>query len=254
MSAQTDKDVARRALSLLDLTDLSHDCRSVAVAKLIERAVTPYGPVAAICIWPQFVEQARARLNPAVRVATVINFPAGGENPQRTADDLREALRDGADEIDVVMPYRALMREDEVTVRDVLEAASGELDGSARLKVILETGVLQTPTLIERASRVAVDCGAHFIKTSTGKTPVSATPEAARIMLEVIRTSSRPVGFKASGGIKTLADARLYLDLADEIMGPGWATPATFRFGASGLLDALLAELSGHAAMGEDGY
>ena len=86
--------------------------------------------------------------------------------------------------------------------------------------------------------------GADFVKTSTGKTPVSATPEAAEIILEAIAVSGRPVGFKASGGIRTLADAATYLDLADTIMGAGWATPATFRFGASGLLDALQSALS----------
>ena len=85
----------------------------------------------------------------------------------------------------------------------------------------------------------AIDHGADFVKTSTGKTPVSATPEAAEIVLEAIDVSGRPVGFKASGGIRTSPTPATYLDLADSIMGPDWATPATFRFGASGLLDAL---------------
>ena len=101
--------------------------------------------------------------------------------------------------------------------------------------------------MIRRASNIAIDGGADFIKTSTGKTPVSATPAAARIMLGAIKSTGRPVGFKASGGIRTLADAEVYLDLADEIMGENWACPETFRFGASGLLDALLVALEASA-------
>ena len=98
--------------------------------------------------------------------------------------------------------------------------------------------------LVARASDIAIAAEADFLKTSTGKTPISATPAAARVMLERIRASGKPVGFKASGGVRTLADAAVYLALADEIMGPAWATPATFRFGASGLLDALLADIA----------
>jgi len=110
------------------------------------------------------------------------------------------------------------------------------------LKTILETGELKTPALIRAAARIAIGTGADIIKTSTGKTEVSATPEAVRLMLEEIRASGRQVGLKPSGGIRTADDARAYLALADEIMGEGWARPETFRFGASGLLDALLVE------------
>jgi deoxyribose-phosphate aldolase len=105
--------------------------------------------------------------------------------------------------------------------------------------VIIETGELPDRAAIDRATHFAIANGADFVKTSTGKTRVSATPEAAEIVLEAIEVAGRPVGFKASGGIRTVADAANYLDLADRVMGPRWATPATFRFGASGLLDAL---------------
>ena len=138
-------------------------------------------------------------------------------------------------------------------VREVLDSVAQEC-GEATLKVILETGALQTPDLIRRASEIAISCGANFIKTSTGTIAVSATPEAARVMLETIRASVRPVGFKAAGGVRTVADARVYLELADEIMGSNWATSATFRFGASGLLDALLAQLDGRTAADQVGY
>jgi deoxyribose-phosphate aldolase len=122
------------------------------------------------------------------------------------------------------------------------------VDQDRLLKVILETGELKDAALIETASRIAIAAGADFIKTSTGKTPVSATPEAAEIMLNAIRASGRAVGLKPSGGIRTLTDAKHYLDLADRIMGPGWATPRTFRIGASSVYDALVAAIDGRAS------
>jgi deoxyribose-phosphate aldolase len=121
------------------------------------------------------------------------------------------------------------------------------VDQGRILKVILETGELTEPALVETASRVAIEAGADFIKTSTGKTAVSATPEAAAIMLEAIRASGRPVGLKPSGGIRTLSDAALYLGLADRIMGAEWATPRTFRIGASSVYDALIAAIEGRS-------
>jgi deoxyribose-phosphate aldolase len=108
------------------------------------------------------------------------------------------------------------------------------------MKVILETGELVAPELIADAARFAIDHGADFIKTSTGKTNVSATPEAARVMLDAIAATDRVVGLKPSGGIGTAADAEAYLTLAEQVMGPDFLAPRTFRFGASGVLDALL--------------
>ncbi len=110
--------------------------------------------------------------------------------------------------------------------------------------MILETGRLRERAYVVAASRDAIAAGADFIKTSTGKIEVSATPEAAAAMLRAIREADRPIGFKAAGGIRTLAQARVYLDLAEEIMGPGWIAPQTFRFGASALLDAIVACLA----------
>ena len=237
--------LARRALASLDLTDLSDACTFEAAANLVARASTIHGPVAAVCLWPQYASMARERLRGSgVAVATVINFPAGGEDIERVVDDIHEALRDGADEIDLVIPWRALKRGDERLARDMIGAARDAIPSGRRLKTILETGELGDPDLIARASDIAIAAEADFLKTSTGKTPISATPAAARVMLERIRASGKPVGFKASGGVRTLADAAVYLALADEIMGPAWATPTTFRFGASGLLDALLADIA----------
>jgi deoxyribose-phosphate aldolase len=113
------------------------------------------------------------------------------------------------------------------------------------LKVILESGALGPADTVGAAARLAIDCGADFVKTSTGKIPAGASLDAAGAMLEAIRTAGRPVGLKPSGGIRTFDEAMAYVELADSVMGEGWATPATFRFGASGLLDSLLAVVDG---------
>lgn len=238
-----DTGFARRAVALLDLTDLSNGLDEAGVERLCARALTPLGPVAAVCLWAGFVPQARRLLKDSgVRVATVVNFPAGGDDVMRAADEARYAVLDGADEIDVVLPWRALATGRREVVGALLGAVRAVVPPGRVLKTILETGELKTPALIREAARIAIGTGADFIKTSTGKTETSATPEAVRLMLEEIRASRRPVGIKPSGGIRTPEDAKTYLSLADAIMGPGWASPATFRFGASGLLDALLAE------------
>ncbi|HEY8384460.1 MAG TPA: deoxyribose-phosphate aldolase [Microvirga sp.] len=238
--------IAQRALRCLDLTDLSESCSDPAIAELCAKALTPHGPVAAVCVWPQFVGRAREPLRgSSVRIATVVNFPAGGENVDRVTDDVNEALGDGAHEIDLVIPYEAIRRGDLDLAADMVAAVRDHVDQGRLLKVILETGKLVEPALIEAASRVAIEAGADFIKTSTGKTPVSATLEAAEIMLNAIKASGRPVGLKPSGGIRTVADAGAYLALADRIMGPGWAAPQTFRIGASSVYDALIAAIEG---------
>lgn len=230
--------VARRALPLLDLTDLGETCTETKIDALCRDAKA--GPVAAICIWPRFVTQgARALSGTGIRIATVINFPEGGEDCARATDDTAEALRDGADEIDLVLPYRALMRGDAALARDMVEAVR-DVCGRALLKVILETGELGNPERIRAASRLALEAGADFLKTSTGKSPVSATLEAAEAMLMEVRASGRPAGLKVSGGLRNVADAAAYLALADRIMGPDWVTPKTFRLGASSLYGALV--------------
>jgi deoxyribose-phosphate aldolase len=237
---------ATRALRSLDLTDLTDTCTDQAIDALCKKALDPRGPVAAVCVWPQFVKRAQANLKGSpVRIATVVNFPAGGEDVSRVVDDTQEALSDGANEIDLVLPYKALRRGDIAVATEMVEAVRDLVDGDRLLKVILETGELQDPKLIEAASRIAIEAGADFIKTSTGKTPLSATPEAAEIMLNAIKASGRPVGLKPSGGIRTVEDAKTYLDLADRIMGQGWATPKTFRIGASSVYDTLIAAIEG---------
>ncbi len=230
--------VARRALPLLDLTDLGDSCTETKIDILCRDARS--GGVAAICVWPRFIAQgARALKGTGIRVATVINFPAGGEDCARATDDTAEALRDGADEIDLVLPYRAFLRGEVAVARDMVEAVR-DVCRAATLKVILETGEIGDPAKIRAASRLALEAGADFLKTSTGKSPVSATPEAAEAMLTEIRASGRPAGLKVSGGLRSVGDAAAYLAQADRMMGAAWVSPKTFRFGASSLFGALI--------------
>lgn len=238
--------VASRALSLLDLTNLKDDCTPEQIVTLCGRAQSAFGPTAAICIWPRFVMQARTLLGPdsPIRIATVVNFPSGEMKTEDVLAETRDAVADGADDIDLVIPYRALAKGDEKAVTDMVSAVKAAC-GPAILKTILETGELKDISLIRRASDLSIAAGADFIKTSTGKVGVNATLEAADIMLQAIRDSRRKVGFKPAGGISTVTDAALYLSLADTIMGEDWVMPSTFRFGASGLLDDINAVLSG---------
>ncbi|WP_232628405.1 deoxyribose-phosphate aldolase [Methylobacterium sp. Leaf118] len=234
-------DVARRAVPLLDLTDLSETCTEAAVTALCARACAE--GVAAVCVWPAFVASAvRALAGHPVRVATVVNFPAGGEDGEATLAQTRRALADGAQEIDLVLPYRALLRGEAGVARAMVETVRGACGGSILLKVILESGMLPDSAAVAAASRLALEAGADFLKTSTGKTLVSATPEAAETMLLAIRAAGtgRAAGLKVSGGLRRVEDAARYLALAERIMGPGWVGPHSMRIGASTLLDDLL--------------
>ncbi len=237
--------LARRALVCLDLTNLEEGCDAAAVADLCRRAQTPYGSVAAVCVWPRFARQASEALaHTGIKVATVAGFPAGDEAVADVVAEAERALADGADEIDMVVPWRALRGGDPDAVSEAVRAVK-DACGDATLKAILETGELADPVLIALAARHALEGGADFLKTSTGKVKVNATPEAAEILLETIDRTGSGAGLKVAGGVRTLADAATYFGLADRILGAGRAGPKRFRIGASGLLDALLAALEG---------
>ncbi|MGE4534462.1 deoxyribose-phosphate aldolase [Halomonas sp.] len=253
------KRAARQALALMDLTSLNDDDSDRSIESLCRRARTPAGTPAAVCVYPAFVTTARRTLKALdlegkVRIATVTNFPHGGDDIMAAARESREAVAAGANEVDVVFPYRALLAGDEETGRELV-ACCHQACGDATLKVILETGELKDPALIRRAAELAIEGGADFLKTSTGKVAVNATLEAAEILLEAIRASGRDVGFKAAGGVRTTEDAQAYLALAERVMGASWITPEHFRFGASGLLDDLLVTLElAVAPAGSQGY
>lgn len=251
MSTEAEMALARRALALLDLTELGDEAGEAEAAALCEKAKGRAGlpPVAAVCVWPRHVALAKTRLEgTGIRIATVVNFPSGQETLPDVLAMMQAALEAGADEIDLVMPWRAFLAGDEAQAERMIRGVQATLPAGRFLKVILESGSYPDAPSIRRAADLAIRCGAHFIKTSTGKAGTGATLDAARSMLNAILAVPRSVGLKPSGGIRTLADAGAYLALADDLMGPGWATPETFRFGASGLYDALAAVLSGEAA------
>ncbi len=238
---------ALQALHLIDLTSLNDDDTDASIEALAASANTPVGTPAALCVYPRFVGTARAALSAqglALPIATVTNFPAGAADPEAAARETAAAVALGADEVDVVFPWRALLAGDAQVGRELV-AQCRVAAADKCLKVILETGELRDTALIRRASEIAIEAGADFIKTSTGKVPVNATLDAAAAMLAAIREAGRTVGFKAAGGVRTAQDAAAYLALAERELGAGYTVPAKFRFGASGLLGSLLATL-GH--------
>ncbi|MDP3226128.1 MAG: deoxyribose-phosphate aldolase [Rubrivivax sp.] len=237
---------ARQALACLDLTSLN-DGQDVKggeadIEALCAKADGPHGRTAAVCVWPRLAGFARSLLPPHIRVAAVANFPDGSSDIKRAVRDTAEIATAGAQEVDVVMPYRDL-----ASAAELLAAVRRECAGLT-LKVILETGEIQDETLILQAASIALDNGADFLKTSSGKRPVAATPAAARLLLSAIAADPQAknrVGFKPAGGIRTVADAALYIQLTTEIIGAAAITPARFRIGASGLLNDIEAVLSG---------
>lgn len=239
------KVAARTALACLDLTSLNDGDTAADIDALCRRAQTPNGPVAAVCVWPRFVPQARAALPAAIKVAAVANFPDGKLDVQRALADVVEIAQAGGDEVDVVLPYRALIAGKTTEVAEFLS----EVRFASRpltLKVIIESGELATPERIAQATRLALAAGADFVKTSTGKTSTGATPAAASTMLKEIKASGLPsAGFKASGGVRSVADAAGYIAQAEAALGAEALNPQRLRFGASGLLTDIESVLSG---------
>ncbi|HEX5079939.1 MAG TPA: deoxyribose-phosphate aldolase [Geminicoccaceae bacterium] len=248
-TAPVDATLAARALPLLDLTSLNDADTDADIERLCRRAAE-YG-TAAVCIWPRFVPLAKGLLRGSgVRLATVANFPHGGDDIAGAAKECAAAVAAGADEVDVVAPIAAI-RGGDIGMVSELVTACRTAAAETTLKVILETGVLGDPSLIAGAARAAVMAGGDFLKTSTGKAAVGATLEAAAVLLAVIEEADGKVGFKAAGGIRTAQQAASYLFLAEQLIDPSWACPRTFRFGASALLDDLLRALPPGSAEGD---
>ncbi len=234
---------ARRVLPLIDLTSLN-DARDDDVAALCEKAVTPHGVVAAVCVWPEFVASAREKLDGSgLAIATVINFPNGACDAGASARETKAALEAGADEIDLVFPFETWLAGERETAMSLVAVVRETMGEIGLLKVILETGALGDSVAMAAAGLDAIEAGADFLKTSTGKRQPGATLEAAKALLGVIEAGHQGVGFKASGGIRTTAQAADYLSVADRLLGPDWAGPGSFRIGASSLLDDVLKHL-----------
>jgi len=235
----------RQIVELIDLTNLADDCSTAAIEQLCADTITPVGSVAAVCVWPDFVKDAKQHLkaDSEIAIATVINFPQGTEPLKNCIEITETAIADGATEIDYVMPYTQLLEGNTGEVEFSLKSMRDCIPRDIHLKVILETGELKLPETIRSAATLAIDHGADFIKTSTGKVATNATLNAAEIMLEVIATKNSDVGFKPAGGISTVSDADAYLRLAERKLGESWLNKTHFRIGASSLLQDALQRL-----------
>lgn len=236
--ANINADIAKQIIPLLDLTSLNVDDNEQTIQQLYTRAKTELGDVAAVCVYPQFVKLSKEMLaKTAIKIATVANFPEGNNHLSAVIKTIEKAIEQGAQEIDVVIPYHVFLQGDETSVQAFIFACKEMCGKNILLKAILETGALRQSDLIYKASRLCIDSGADFLKTSTGKINIGATLEAAAHILLAIIDSNAAVGLKVSGGIRTTAQANSYLKLAELMINKEWITANHFRIGASSLLN-----------------
>ena len=242
------------AISMMDLTTLEGIDTPGKIAFLCRKAMQPLDPryevpaCAAVCVYPNLVRFAKKFLgNSGVKVASVATaFPAGQMPLRSKLAEVRAAVHDGADEIDMVIDRAAFLAGDYTRVSEEI-AATKEACADAHLKVILETGELQTYDNVRLASEIAIRAGGDFIKTSTGKISPAATMPVTLVMLETIRDcfyeTGRRIGMKPAGGIRTAKQALAYLVMVKETLGDDWLTPDLFRFGASTLVNDVLMQI-----------
>jgi deoxyribose-phosphate aldolase len=246
----------KMSVAMMDLTTLEGKDTPGKVAYLCRKALQPADPkyhvppCAAVCVYPNMVRYARRFLgeNSPVKIASVATGFPSGQYPLRTKlEETRRAVDDGSDEIDMVIDRNAFLVGDHAKVFDEISAVK-QACGAAHLKVILETGELVTYDNVRIASRLAMDAGADFIKTSTGKVQPAATMPVTLVMLEAIRdyffeTGIR-IGMKPAGGIRTAKQSLAYLVMVKETLGDDWLTPDLFRIGASTLLNDVLMQIA----------
>jgi deoxyribose-phosphate aldolase len=243
------------AVSMMDLTTLEGKDTPGKVAYLCRKALQPLDAryavpsCGAVCVYPNMVRHARRFLGPdsPVKVASVTTGFPSGQMPLRTRlEETRRAAADGADEIDMVINRGAFLTGEHAVVFDEI-AAVKEACGGAHLKVILETGELVTYDNVRIASQIAMEAGADFIKTSTGKVSPAATMPVTLVMLEAIRdyfyATGIRIGMKPAGGIRNAKQALHYLVMLHETLGDDWLTPDLFRFGASTLVNDVLMQI-----------
>jgi len=246
----------KMAISMMDLTTLEGKDTPGKVAYLCRKALQPadpkYGvpPCAAVCVYPNMVKYARNFLGVGspVKVASVATGFPSGQYPLRTKlDEVRRAVGDGADEIDMVINRGAFLDGDYAKVFDEIAAVKAA-SSPAHLKVILETGELVTYDNVRLASEIAMQAGADFIKTSTGKVSPAATMPVTLVMLEAIRdhffATGVRIGMKPAGGIRNAKQALAWLVMVKETLGDDWLTPDLFRFGASTLVNDVLMQIA----------
>ncbi|MCO8170477.1 deoxyribose-phosphate aldolase [Pseudomonas sp. 21LCFQ02] len=249
MHAMSDdaEQLALRALEMLELLALNHDDSEERIINLCKRALTPVGAVAAVCVAPRFVCLARTALDRLrarqVRVVAQVNFPWANDSVDMVVREARAALVSGADEIDVVYPFRTLLAGNAPLVTELLAACKAECGSRASFTVTLEAGELRDPQLIRSACRDAIAAGADFIKSCTDRLVAPVSPQIVRIMLESIAETGGLVGCKIVGGVRTLNDARPLMSLASSRFSSAWCSPQRVRIGGSVLLDDLLVSL-----------
>ncbi len=240
-------------VSMIDLTTLEGQDTPGKVRMLCRKARRPINhddcpTVGAVCVYPPMVPVAVEELKGTdINIAAVATyFPSGQATLEERVDEVRRTVELGADEIDMVISRGAFLAGEYGRIFDEV-AAVKEACGKAHLKVILETGELKTYDNIRLASQIAIDAGADFIKTSTGKVAVNATMPITLVMLETIRDhfmkTGKMVGMKPAGGIRTAKQALRYLAMVKETLGDAWLSPDWFRFGASSLLNDVLMQI-----------
>ncbi len=244
-----------QCLNQIDLTTLSVDDTTDKVATMAQRVnefetqFPHLKNVAAICVYPALVKTVRDHLTAPIGIAAVAGgFPASQTFLEIKVAEAAMAVKDGATEIDIVLPVGKFLEERYEEVADEIMEIKAAI-GEAHLKVILETGALRSAENIYRASILAMAAGADFIKTSTGKIAVNATPEAAYVMCKAIRAwyekTEQVVCFKPAGGVSTTDEAVAYYTIVKEILGQDWLNNTRFRFGASRLANNLLTSIQG---------
>ena len=250
-------EVYKFCYSAIDLTTLSCNDSVASVTEFAHKAAEfyekyPHIPnVASICIYPSFVETVGVAVDGTpMRITSVGGgFPASQTYLEVKALEVAMAVENGADEIDIVLNVGRMLTGEYDEAANEVEVIRSELDEDVVLKVIIESGALKTPELIRRASLLSMFAGADFVKTSTGKSDVAATTEAADVMCQAIRDyyekTGRKVGFKAAGGVRTPEDAALYYTIVEEILGREWLTTDLFRIGASSAANNLLSAIEG---------
>lgn len=258
----TSPEVLKNCMALMDLTTLHTEDSPESVKKLVGKVNSfmndypEYQLPASICVFPNLASVVRENLATSdVHVTAVAGcFPTSQSFIEVKVKECEMAVEAGADEIDIVLALNAFMSGDEETARKEIRTIRAAVDEAAAkagrkvtLKVILETGLLVTPENIANASFLAMEEGADFIKTSTGKVSVNATPMAAYIMCESIKAfhekTGRKVGFKAAGGISTSKDAVCYHSIVKTILGNDWINKELFRFGVSRLANSLMSSI-----------
>ena len=256
-AANENVDVYKFCLSAIDLTTLTCNDSVESVTEFAKRTVTfasayPDVPnVASICVYPSFVETVGLAVDGTpMRITSVgAGFPASQTFLEVKMLEVAMAVENGADEVDIVLNVGKMLTGEYDEAAAEVETIRSEMDSDVVLKVIIESGALKTPELIRAASLLSMAAGADFVKTSTGKIDVAATPEAAVVMCQAIKDfyaqTGRKVGFKAAGGVKIPKDAALYYTIVEQILGEEWLNTDLFRIGASSAANNLLSAIVG---------